>query len=79
MTPMEALNFIDRVADGGLGAPDYAEALFVVQEALNRLPVLEQMHDGMNRYREALESIHRNEDPTSPAWKTADNALNHEI
>lgn len=29
----------------------------------------------LHRYREALESIYCNEDPASPAWKTADKAL----
>ena len=36
MTPEEALKFIDRCADGGLGAPDYAEAYGIVDAALAR-------------------------------------------
>ena len=34
MTPEEALTFIDNVADGGLGAPDYAEAISIVRGEL---------------------------------------------
>ena len=41
MTPEEALKFIDRCADGGLGAPDYAEAYGIVDAALARAAEME--------------------------------------
>lgn len=42
MTPEEALEFIDTVADGGLGAPDYAEAYGIVKATLARATELQK-------------------------------------
>lgn len=41
MTPSEALELIDSVADGGLGAPDYAKAYGMVKGTLFRVELLE--------------------------------------
>lgn len=49
MTPEEALEFIDSAADGGLGAPDYAEAYGIVKATLARVAELEEHRHGAER------------------------------
>ena len=54
MEPEEALAFIDSVADGGLGAPDYSEAYSIVKEALRRVAELEHAMEAPRAFLEEL-------------------------